>query len=158
MKHVRHVAPEQLTAKKFVPGEGFVDVAVDSQRDEGAPPLPNGWEEKRTEQGRTYYIDHNTETTSWDRPPPPSPPGSAAPSSRAATPASGRTDGASSAPSRARTPDVMFGSGQTKKQSMAHAHGVRTPPSRPRTPAGPSLDAQRRAHPHPKPAPAPGPT
>ena len=62
--------PEKA-AKKFVPGEGFVDVAVDSQRDEGAPPLPNGWEEKRTEQGRTYYIDHNTETTSWDRPPPP---------------------------------------------------------------------------------------
>ncbi|XP_072258448.1 E3 ubiquitin-protein ligase NEDD4 isoform X4 [Pyxicephalus adspersus] len=30
--------------------------------------LPPGWEEKQDEKGRTYYIDHNTRTTTWERP------------------------------------------------------------------------------------------
>lgn len=32
------------------------------------PPLPPGWEEKVAPDGRSYYIDHNTKTTSWTRP------------------------------------------------------------------------------------------
>ena len=32
------------------------------------PPLPEGWEEKTDAKGRTFYIDHNTRTTQWDRP------------------------------------------------------------------------------------------
>jgi len=32
------------------------------------PPLPEGWEEKTDAKGRTFYIDHNTRTTHWDRP------------------------------------------------------------------------------------------
>uniref|UniRef100_A0A7S3JXJ8 WW domain-containing protein n=1 Tax=Aureoumbra lagunensis TaxID=44058 RepID=A0A7S3JXJ8_9STRA len=31
-------------------------------------PLPPGWEEKVAPDGRTYYVDHNTKTTSWERP------------------------------------------------------------------------------------------
>jgi hypothetical protein len=32
------------------------------------PPLPEGWEEKTDNKGRSYYIDHNTRRTQWDRP------------------------------------------------------------------------------------------
>jgi len=35
--------------------------------------LPHGWEEAYTAQGRKYYIDHNTQSTSWLPPPPASP-------------------------------------------------------------------------------------
>ena len=32
--------------------------------------LPPGWEERLdTTSGKMYYIDHNTKTTSWERPP-----------------------------------------------------------------------------------------
>lgn len=28
-------------------------------------PLPNGWEERRTPEGRPYFVDHHTRTTTW---------------------------------------------------------------------------------------------
>ncbi|CAF4424393.1 unnamed protein product [Rotaria sp. Silwood2] len=31
-------------------------------------PLPPGWEERKDASGRTYYVDHNTRTTTWNRP------------------------------------------------------------------------------------------
>ncbi|CAF3633948.1 unnamed protein product [Adineta steineri] len=31
-------------------------------------PLPPGWEERKDAAGRTYYVDHNSRTTSWNRP------------------------------------------------------------------------------------------
>ncbi|KAI1788459.1 ubiquitin-protein ligase [Ganoderma leucocontextum] len=31
----------------------------------GLGPLPSGWEERHTLQGRPYYVDHNTRTTTW---------------------------------------------------------------------------------------------
>jgi WW domain len=31
-------------------------------------PLPSGWEKRATPEGRSYYIDHNTKTTTWVRP------------------------------------------------------------------------------------------
>ena len=31
-------------------------------------PLPPGWERRVDHLGRTYYIDHNTRTTTWHRP------------------------------------------------------------------------------------------
>jgi uncharacterized protein YbdZ (MbtH family) len=30
--------------------------------------LPAGWESAKTKKGRTYYIDHNTHTTTWSKP------------------------------------------------------------------------------------------
>ncbi|KAL8828192.1 MAG: hypothetical protein Q9191_002731 [Dirinaria sp. TL-2023a] len=33
-------------------------------------PLPFGWEMSTAEDGRTYYLDHNTRTTTWTRPSP----------------------------------------------------------------------------------------
>lgn len=31
----------------------------------GSGPLPHGWEERFTLEGRPYYVDHNTRTTTW---------------------------------------------------------------------------------------------
>ncbi|CAF0902584.1 unnamed protein product [Adineta ricciae] len=31
-------------------------------------PLPPGWEERKDGHGRTYYVDHNSRTTTWHRP------------------------------------------------------------------------------------------
>uniref|UniRef100_A0A3B4AE29 E3 ubiquitin-protein ligase n=1 Tax=Periophthalmus magnuspinnatus TaxID=409849 RepID=A0A3B4AE29_9GOBI len=36
----------------------------------GADPLPPGWEQRKDPHGRTYYVDHNTRTTTWERPQP----------------------------------------------------------------------------------------
>lgn len=33
-------------------------------------PLPPGWELRRDTRGRVYYVDHNTRTTTWQRPNP----------------------------------------------------------------------------------------
>jgi hypothetical protein len=30
--------------------------------------LPEGWEMRKTQDGRVYFVDHNTKSTSWDRP------------------------------------------------------------------------------------------
>ncbi|OCH94028.1 hypothetical protein OBBRIDRAFT_789733 [Obba rivulosa] len=35
---------------------------------QGLPDLPDGWEERVTPEGRTYYIDHSTRTTTWAHP------------------------------------------------------------------------------------------
>ncbi|KAI0049149.1 HECT-domain-containing protein [Auriscalpium vulgare] len=32
--------------------------------------LPPGWEQRHDERGRPYYVDHNSRTTTWHRPPP----------------------------------------------------------------------------------------
>jgi hypothetical protein len=33
-------------------------------------PLPPGWEERSTPEGRLYYVNHNSQSTTWDRPSP----------------------------------------------------------------------------------------
>ena len=30
--------------------------------------LPEGWESRKAKDGRTYYVDHNTHTTTWEHP------------------------------------------------------------------------------------------
>ena len=30
--------------------------------------LPEGWEQRVTAEGRVYYVDHNTQSTSWEHP------------------------------------------------------------------------------------------
>ncbi|MCO5600910.1 hypothetical protein L7F22_055027 [Adiantum nelumboides] len=42
-----------------------------NMRNESTPegqPLPPGWEKRTDHLGRTYYVDHNTRTTTWTRP------------------------------------------------------------------------------------------
>ena len=36
--------------------------------DEAGNPLPPGWERRTDQQGRPYYVDHNTRQTTWHRP------------------------------------------------------------------------------------------
>jgi hypothetical protein len=33
-------------------------------------PLPPGWEMRFDQYGRKYYVDHNTRSTTWERPQP----------------------------------------------------------------------------------------
>lgn len=33
-------------------------------------PLPPDWEERKDRNGRSYYVDHTTRTTTWERPQP----------------------------------------------------------------------------------------
>lgn len=41
-------------------------------RDEPSPLLPDGWEERKTNNGRCYYVNHVTKSTQWERPTVPS--------------------------------------------------------------------------------------
>ena len=36
--------------------------------DNRASLLPEGWEERQDANGRTYYVNHNTRTTQWEKP------------------------------------------------------------------------------------------
>ncbi|XP_059470031.1 E3 ubiquitin-protein ligase SMURF2 [Neocloeon triangulifer] len=45
------------------------NAVVDQLGDISCPDaLPDGWEERRTQNGRLYYVNHNTRTTQWSRP------------------------------------------------------------------------------------------
>ncbi|KAM7342369.1 SMAD specific E3 ubiquitin protein ligase [Cochliomyia hominivorax] len=44
------------------------DVRGPSEDDSSEDSLPEGWEERRTGNGRVYYVNHTTKTTQWDRP------------------------------------------------------------------------------------------
>ncbi|MBN3298189.1 WWP2 ligase, partial [Amia calva] len=39
--------------------------------DQNLESLPHGWEQRVLPNGRVYYVDHNTKTTTWERPLPP---------------------------------------------------------------------------------------
>ena len=54
---------------------------------EDVPPLPPGWEARRSAKGRIFYLDHNTRTTHWKPPTrgaPPAPPAAPSPAAAAA--------------------------------------------------------------------------
>ncbi|KAI9188211.1 hypothetical protein H9P43_002602 [Blastocladiella emersonii ATCC 22665] len=38
---------------------------ISNSTTEGQGPLPAGWESRMTPEGRVYYVDHNTRTTTW---------------------------------------------------------------------------------------------
>ncbi|TFK42897.1 hypothetical protein BDQ12DRAFT_644804 [Crucibulum laeve] len=40
-------------------------IATGAATTAGTGSLPNGWEERYTPEGRPYYVDHNTRTTTW---------------------------------------------------------------------------------------------
>ncbi|XP_071989705.1 E3 ubiquitin-protein ligase NEDD4-like isoform X17 [Engystomops pustulosus] len=67
-------AQEEETSEQREESEQAWDV-VDSndspsphQQELPAPPMPQGWEEKVDNLGRTYYVNHNNRTTQWHRP------------------------------------------------------------------------------------------
>ncbi|KAJ6613271.1 hypothetical protein B0H10DRAFT_2048963 [Mycena sp. CBHHK59/15] len=61
--------------------------------DDAGLPLPAGWERRIDPQGRTYYVDHSTRSTTWHRPQNP--------------PAVSRTAAPAPGPSPVRTPSVV---------------------------------------------------
>lgn len=40
----------------------------DNEEDEGSQDLPEGWEERKTPNGRVYYVNHVMKTTQWNKP------------------------------------------------------------------------------------------
>ncbi|PNF39754.1 E3 ubiquitin-protein ligase Su(dx) [Cryptotermes secundus] len=59
------------TATAQAPGSGAQDAATQRGQTSGAEePLPAGWEMRYDVYGRRYYVDHNTRSTSWERPQP----------------------------------------------------------------------------------------
>ncbi|KAG8521793.1 NEDD4-like E3 ubiquitin-protein ligase WWP2, partial [Galemys pyrenaicus] len=57
------------------PAEGEVPSTSGTQQPPAAvqapDALPTGWEQRELPNGRVYYVDHNTKTTTWERPLPP---------------------------------------------------------------------------------------
>uniref|UniRef100_A0A3Q1AZS2 E3 ubiquitin-protein ligase n=1 Tax=Amphiprion ocellaris TaxID=80972 RepID=A0A3Q1AZS2_AMPOC len=45
--------------------------AANSSTESATDSLPAGWEQRVLPHGRVYYVDHNTKTTTWERPLPP---------------------------------------------------------------------------------------
>ncbi|KAF9036746.1 hypothetical protein BJ165DRAFT_1505667 [Panaeolus papilionaceus] len=45
--------------------ESTTAVTTSTATTAGTGALPNGWEERYTPEGRPYYVDHNTRTTTW---------------------------------------------------------------------------------------------
>ena len=39
-----------------------------ASEESSASDLPEGWEARLAKDGRTFYIDHNTRTTTWEHP------------------------------------------------------------------------------------------
>ena len=56
--------PTRMTAPAPAPAAA---VRTDSRTDEHGT-LPPGWERRTDHLGRTYYVDHNTRSTTWTRP------------------------------------------------------------------------------------------
>ncbi|XP_040849555.1 NEDD4-like E3 ubiquitin-protein ligase WWP1 isoform X1 [Ochotona curzoniae] len=50
--------------------EGCAESARQQSGNASAETLPSGWEQRKDPHGRTYYVDHNTRTTTWERPQP----------------------------------------------------------------------------------------
>ncbi|KAJ1979372.1 hypothetical protein H4R34_002850 [Dimargaris verticillata] len=67
-RHLNRTLPEDQAT---VPS-GSTDATAVSQNLVTAPsglgPLPSGWEQRFTAEGRPYFVDHNTRTTSWTDP------------------------------------------------------------------------------------------
>uniref|UniRef100_A0A8C9S8I3 E3 ubiquitin-protein ligase n=1 Tax=Scleropages formosus TaxID=113540 RepID=A0A8C9S8I3_SCLFO len=49
-------------------GWDFLEGQAGPQHSAQPPPLPPGWEERQDNLGRTYYVNHRTRTTLWQRP------------------------------------------------------------------------------------------
>ncbi|KAM5263813.1 NEDD4-like E3 ubiquitin-protein ligase WWP2 [Ctenodactylus gundi] len=72
------VTPNPSTASlpaPATPAEGEEPSTSGTQQLPAAPQapdaLPAGWEQRELPNGRVYYVDHNTKTTTWERPLPP---------------------------------------------------------------------------------------
>uniref|UniRef100_A0A5F9DNE1 E3 ubiquitin-protein ligase NEDD4 n=1 Tax=Oryctolagus cuniculus TaxID=9986 RepID=A0A5F9DNE1_RABIT len=62
-----HLADE-LNARLAVSGNSATSQPGSSSLLPTSSGLPPGWEEKQDERGRSYYVDHNSRTTTWTKP------------------------------------------------------------------------------------------
>ncbi|KAF9468470.1 hypothetical protein BDZ94DRAFT_1153978 [Collybia nuda] len=69
---VTQASPSRTTsATGNLPGIAQIPVPTSSPTQTGTyadVPLPLGWEERRTAEGRPYFVDHHTRTTTWTDP------------------------------------------------------------------------------------------
>ncbi|XP_029780017.1 NEDD4-like E3 ubiquitin-protein ligase WWP2 isoform X2 [Suricata suricatta] len=85
---VAGVVPSQAAVQSVTPSPPAVSLPAPAAPAEGEEPstsgtqqlpvaaqaldaLPAGWEQRELPNGRVYYVDHNTKTTTWERPLPP---------------------------------------------------------------------------------------
>ncbi|XP_045144831.1 NEDD4-like E3 ubiquitin-protein ligase WWP1 [Echinops telfairi] len=59
-----------VDAAKIRQSDGCVEPTRQQSGHSSAETLPSGWEQRKDPHGRTYYVDHNTRTTTWERPQP----------------------------------------------------------------------------------------
>uniref|UniRef100_A0A8C4QTS3 E3 ubiquitin-protein ligase n=1 Tax=Eptatretus burgeri TaxID=7764 RepID=A0A8C4QTS3_EPTBU len=53
------------------PGESVrIEEVAETEGQRPEQPLPPGWEQRKDAHGRLYFVDHNTKTTTWERPQP----------------------------------------------------------------------------------------
>ncbi|XP_042523226.1 NEDD4-like E3 ubiquitin-protein ligase WWP1 isoform X2 [Dipodomys spectabilis] len=55
---------------KLRQSDGCVEPLRQQSGNANTESLPSGWEQRKDPHGRTYYVDHNTRTTTWERPQP----------------------------------------------------------------------------------------
>ncbi|KAI9883191.1 MAG: hypothetical protein M1823_005048 [Watsoniomyces obsoletus] len=60
------MTPPVIANGAGTPGGPHPNRSRNNQDDQGR--LPEGWERREDNLGRTYYVDHNTRTTHWNRP------------------------------------------------------------------------------------------
>lgn len=76
MERVRHqnrMLPEDRTganspnldSRQSSPSSNQVSMMATGATTAGTGELPSGWEQRHTPEGRPYYVDHNTRTTTW---------------------------------------------------------------------------------------------
>ena len=61
------IAPHHVPVAQAMPMQYSHPLTL-SQRDQELMPLPAGWEEKWTNEGQPYYVNHTTRSTQWTRP------------------------------------------------------------------------------------------
>ncbi|PWY97203.1 putative ubiquitin-protein ligase [Testicularia cyperi] len=94
--------------------------AQDTRSDEYGP-LPSGWERRTDHLGRTYYVDHNTRSTTWTRP-------STNPSANTAAAASTSAADRQRHSNRALADDFLgVNDGDTSRSSVAGGSAIISP-------------------------------
>ncbi|XP_063066705.1 E3 ubiquitin-protein ligase NEDD4-like isoform X9 [Engraulis encrasicolus] len=86
------------------------------------PGLPPGWEERKDAKGRTYYVNHNSRTTTWTRPIVQATEDGASTSSGAAGPSGGATGGAVTP-----SPGGASGGGRLSEPQMRRPRSLSSP-------------------------------
>ncbi|CCX34954.1 Similar to Probable E3 ubiquitin-protein ligase hulA; acc. no. Q4WTF3 [Pyronema omphalodes CBS 100304] len=56
-----HTAP----SNSVIPSAGAASMLASGATTAGSGDLPGGWEQRHTSEGRVYFVDHNTRTTTW---------------------------------------------------------------------------------------------